>query len=314
MTNGTIDYLDYRSTSLRSRRADLPPQARDGRLRPEALRQRGAQGLGHRHHAHGCWRAGIMTGRVATTAAQDRYRRAAPRQLPGHARPRALDSKGANHGAYVNGVTRGVAGALPSDSDTAVRSTASTTTSRCQPDGHPGRLGLRSVEAWFKTTSAAPQVLFGYGSRANPGVRPVARHRRRRDDRLGLRRRKRQVVHPVVAVNNGAWHQVVMTYDGTSIVLYVDGVALTAQTATRNTVMDSYGFGIGAIITPATPTPVGSSTARSTRSRSTPRVLDRRRSPPTTSSAPVTVPEPGSPPRSPTWPTPRTAPPPLDTG
>ena len=28
------------------------------------------------------------------------------------------------------------------------------------------------------------------------------------------------------AVNNGAWHQVVQTYNGTSLTLYIDGVAL----------------------------------------------------------------------------------------
>ena len=52
------------------------------------------------------------------------------------------------------------------------------------------------------------------------------------------------------AVNNGAWHHVVLTYNGTSLTLYIDGVALRAQAATRNTVMDAYGFGIGAVIHP----------------------------------------------------------------
>ena len=30
------------------------------------------------------------------------------------------------------------------------------------------------------------------------------------------------------AVNNGAWHQVVITWNGTTLILYIDGVALTA--------------------------------------------------------------------------------------
>ena len=40
------------------------------------------------------------------------------------------------------------------------------------------------------------------------------------------------------------------TYDGTSLTVYIDGVSLGSQTATRNTVLESYGFGIGAIIAP----------------------------------------------------------------
>ena len=50
------------------------------------------------------------------------------------------------------------------------------------------------------------------------------------------------------AVNDGAWHHVVQTYNGTSLTLYIDGVALATQAATRATVMNTYGFGIGAVI------------------------------------------------------------------
>ena len=42
-----------------------------------------------------------------------------------------------------------------------------------------------------------------------------------------------------------------LTYNGTNLTLYVDGVGLAAQAATRGTVIDTYGFGIGAIINPA---------------------------------------------------------------
>ena len=52
------------------------------------------------------------------------------------------------------------------------------------------------------------------------------------------------------AVNDGAWHQVVLTYNGTTLTLYIDSVALATQAATRSTVMDAYGFGIGAVINP----------------------------------------------------------------
>ena len=42
-----------------------------------------------------------------------------------------------------------------------------------------------------------------------------------------------------------------LTYNGTTLTLYIDGVALPTQAATRNTVIDAYGFGIGAVINPA---------------------------------------------------------------
>ena len=52
------------------------------------------------------------------------------------------------------------------------------------------------------------------------------------------------------AVNNGAWHQVVLTYGTGTLTLYLDGAAVASQAATRGTVMDTYGFGIGAVINP----------------------------------------------------------------
>src|SRR6185437_6588793 len=50
------------------------------------------------------------------------------------------------------------------------------------------------------------------------------------------------------AMNDGLWHQVIETYNGTNLTLYIDGTALTPQAATRSTVLDMYGFSIGAIL------------------------------------------------------------------
>ena len=165
---------------------------------------------------------------------------------------RAFDSKSTNHGQYVNGVTRGASGALTGDSDAAaqfdgvndyVQMTATT--------GIPVGATSRSVEAWFKTSSAARQVLFDYGSLANTqefglwidvgGTTMTA---------WGWGTGNDKVFTMPAAVNNGSWHQVVLTYNGTSLTLYIDGVALPSQAATRGTVMDAYGFGIGAVINP----------------------------------------------------------------
>lgn len=165
--------------------------------------------------------------------------------------PRTVDSKGSNTGDYVNGLTMGTAGALAGDANTAaqfdglndyVQMTGTT--------GFPAGATARSVEMWFKTSSPARQVLFSYGTRAN-------------DQEFGLWLNagggsmtawgigSDKTFTPSSAVNDGSWHQVVKTYDGSSITIYIDGVALPSQAATRSTVMDSYGFGIGAIINPA---------------------------------------------------------------
>jgi hypothetical protein len=162
--------------------------------------------------------------------------------------PRAANSKSGNTGDYVNGVTMSVPGAIVGDGNTAaqfdgvndhVQVTGTT--------GIPAGSAVRSVEMWFKTSSAARQVLFNYGSLANTqefglwlnaGGASMTAWGSGGDKVFALS----------AAVNDGAWHQVVKTYNGTAITLYVDGVALAPQAATRATVMDTYGFGIGAVI------------------------------------------------------------------
>ena len=163
--------------------------------------------------------------------------------------PVAADSIGPNPGTYHGGPTAGVAGALTGDADTAVQfDGVNDYVQATGTTGMPTGAGVRSVEAWFKTTSSAQQVLFSYGSLANTqefglwldtgGAAMTA---------WGYGTGNDKTFTLAAAVNNGAWHHVVKTYDGTSITLYVDGVALTPQTATRSTVMDAYGFGIGAM-------------------------------------------------------------------
>jgi hypothetical protein len=165
--------------------------------------------------------------------------------------PRAVDSMGSNTGTYLNRPTLGVTGAIAGDSNTAAQFDgvsdyvqAVTTTA-----GIPLGGAARSVEMWFKTTSAARQVLFNYGKPAagqefglwlNAGGLSMTT--------WGWGGGNDKVFTLPGAVNNGAWHQVAETYDGTSITIYIDGVALPSQTVTLNTAMDSNGFGIGAVI------------------------------------------------------------------
>ena len=253
VTNGTIDYLDY----VLNQPALVIGQTY--RLKLEMV------GSALKLYVNGvlkasvtdttltaAGRAGIMTGRVATTAAQSNTTGLHLDNFQVSTTSRALDSKGDNHGAYVNGVTRGVAGALPSDSDTAASfDGVNDYVQVLNPTGIPVGSSSRSVEAWFKTSSAARQVIFDYGSLGNQqefGLWINAGGAAMTAWGWGGGNDKSFTLSS--PVTNGAWHQVVITYDGTSLVLYVDGVALPSQTATRNTVIDSYGFGIGAVINP----------------------------------------------------------------
>lgn len=165
---------------------------------------------------------------------------------------KATDDRGLNHGDYMNGVNFGVAGAIGDDPNTAaqfdgvndyVQVTGAT--------GIPLGSAARSVEAWFKTTSSARQVIFDYGNLGN-------------GQEFGLWINSGgggftawgwgagyDVGFTAPApVNDGQWHQVVVTFSSGVLTLYIDGVALPAQSTSRITTMDAHGFGIGAVINP----------------------------------------------------------------
>ena len=198
-------------------------------------------------------KAGLMAGetgdpaQIDTTGIQFENFQAYPSTYP-----RAADSKGSNTGDYKNGVTLGASGALAGDTNTAaVFDGLNDYVQMTGTAGFPVGAAVRSTELWLKTSSSARQVLFRYGTGANTqeyglwldsgGSSMTA---------WGFGGGNDKVFTLASAVNNGAWHQVVLTYNGTSLTLYVDGVARPTQAATRNTAMDAYGFGIGAVIRP----------------------------------------------------------------
>lgn len=197
-------------------------------------------------------KGGMMTGVTTTTTAESSSTGYHLDDFTVKSITPATDSKGSNPGEYVNAPTLAVAGAITGDANTAV--TFDGTNDYVQAVGTTGipvSTAVRSVEMWFKTSSASRQVLFNYGTLAtnqefglwlDAGGTTITAWGKASD--------KTFTMPGGTAVNNGAWHHVVKTYDGTSITLYIDGVALTPQTATRATVMDAHGFGIGAVIVP----------------------------------------------------------------
>ncbi len=165
---------------------------------------------------------------------------------------RAADDKGSNIGDYMNGVSVGAAGAIVGDPNTAARfDGVNDYVQMTGTTGIPVGSSSRSVEAWFKTSSAARQVLFDYGGLGNA-------------QEFGLWVNQGgggltawgwggpyDMSFPTsAAVNDGQWHQAVITWNGGTLTLYIDGIALPSRTTTRSTTMDAHGFGIGAVINP----------------------------------------------------------------
>ena len=166
---------------------------------------------------------------------------------------RAADSKGSNTADYVNGTLLGSAGSVPADSNSAgLFDGVNDYVQAVSTTGLPVGAAARSVEVWFKTTSTSRGVLYDYGTRtANGGefglwVSGAGTTMTAWGVGSGF---DKDFALPY-AVNDGAWHQVVQTYDGSSLTLFIDGVALPAQAAVRNTTVDANGFGIGAVIVP----------------------------------------------------------------
>jgi hypothetical protein len=163
--------------------------------------------------------------------------------------PRAADSKGSNTADYFGGVTLGGTGAPVNDANPAAQFDGVNDFVRAtSPTGAPTGATVRSAELWFKTTSTAQQVLFDYGSLATAQEFGLWLNANSASMTAWGYGSGNDLTFPLAAsVTDGSWHHVVETYDGTSIRIYVDGGALTAQAATRNTALDSTGFNIGAV-------------------------------------------------------------------
>jgi RHS repeat-associated protein len=133
----------------------------------------------------------------------------------------AADSSGYGQaGTYVGTPTMGVAGALANDPDVAVTFTSGyvSYSGTNIPIGNSGR----SVELWLKTTSTAGnQQLMGWGTGD-----PRADFDIRFDGGTQIRINtwaSNPVINLPYSLANGQWHQVVLTFDGTNLVVYVDG-------------------------------------------------------------------------------------------
>jgi RHS repeat-associated protein len=167
----------------------------------------------------------------------------------------AADSSGfANLAPVGSGVTQGAGGALPGDADTAFAFSRGYVQDQSIAN-LPTGTSPRTYEAWFKTTSTGEQVLLSYGQ-AVQGCRYTAN---------GLAVTAGNQVNFITGYNadcygswssltftapysvtNGAWHQLAATWDGATVVMYVDGLPVGAQAySTSLGAVDGNGLALG---------------------------------------------------------------------
>jgi hypothetical protein len=164
----------------------------------------------------------------------------------------ASDSSGNGHnGTYAaSGVTLGVAGAIVNDADTAI--TLDGTNGFVQETsgaGVPTGFANRSIEAWFKTTSATDMTIVAYGT---PGVANqyfgVYVNGTAIEVKTGA---GTTITFPgTTSLITGAWHHLVVTYDsgaiGGNLKVYIDGVNFGTQSPTLlGTTLDAAGLLVG---------------------------------------------------------------------
>jgi hypothetical protein len=170
--------------------------------------------------------------------------------------PTAVDASGnARSGAYTaTGVTYGATGVLVNDASTAVTlDGVAGAIQEASGAGVPVGPSARSLEVWFRTSAAAPQPLFNYGT-----VGPLSQFGAYvAGNQIQINDGTETLTFTAASsLSNGAWHHFVVTYDGatTSVAVYVDGAAVGAAQATSGalaTVLDLTGLEVGRDNAPA---------------------------------------------------------------
>ncbi|MFG1605447.1 LamG-like jellyroll fold domain-containing protein [Actinoplanes sp. NPDC049265] len=156
----------------------------------------------------------------------------------------AADVAGPNSGTYQGTVVQNEPGALAGDLNGSVTLDGVAGAMRvAAPTGLPVGAGPRSAELWFKRTDTGPADLFGYGS-ASSGKLFAGRLTSATGLRLDAFSAVRDWTLPY-GTSDGAWHHVVLAYDGGTVQAYLDGTALGAQSLVLNTALDGTGFTAG---------------------------------------------------------------------
>ncbi len=132
------------------------------------------------------------------------------------------------------GTTRGAAGSISSDTDTATAFDGSATASGASSTAVAGPTTF-SLEASFKTTSTTGGKLLGFGDRQT-GLSP--NHDRHiwlsttGQVSFGTYTGRSNTISSLPGLNDGKWHRVVATLGSTGMALYVDGVRVGTNATT----------------------------------------------------------------------------------
>ncbi|MBK8756846.1 MAG: PKD domain-containing protein [Actinomycetales bacterium] len=138
------------------------------------------------------------------------------------------DALGDWHGIYADGTTKGQAGALLSETDTAAAfngtSTGYAVTATSVPTLAPATF---SVEAWFKTSSTAGGKIVGWGNATNASSTSYDRHIYINGSgqlTFGVYAGATKTLTSGTGYNDGQWHHVVGAVDqAAGMTFYVDG-------------------------------------------------------------------------------------------
>ncbi|MGI8331772.1 LamG-like jellyroll fold domain-containing protein [Actinomadura scrupuli] len=148
----------------------------------------------------------------------------------------AYDHAGFNDLTTGPGVSRGAAGALDGDSDTASvfdGTDSGTAASKAAPT--PGGF---SVEAWVKTSSTSGGKIVGYGNQTTGGSSNYDRHLYLTNDGrvvFGVYPGGVRTLQSGTGFNDGQWHHVVGTLDAAAgMKLYVDGALIGGDAGTTS--------------------------------------------------------------------------------
>ncbi|MCU1432903.1 MAG: hypothetical protein JWP95_2008 [Actinotalea sp.] len=147
------------------------------------------------------------------------------------------DTTGFHQATASGGVSRGAAGALANDGNTA--STFNGSTSAYASTGVIGNAqDSVSVEAWVRTTTTQGGKIVGF-SGSQSGTSGIADRHLYMDNlgrlHFGIQSATLQTINSTLPYNNGQWHHVVGTYGSNTMRLYVDGALVSQRSDILNT-------------------------------------------------------------------------------
>lgn len=160
-----------------------------------------------------------------------------------------VDSSGnGRDGTFNNTPTLGVAGAITGDADTAITYTAAS--SQDGRTAYASWLDIGSglaVECWVKTSATGTSQLVVSRNNTTTNVWHLGVLATTGLAQFFIRNTAGSTVQSTVSVADGVWHHLVGVYNGTTAILYVDGVpvASTAATSAGLSTTASQGINVG---------------------------------------------------------------------